>query len=217
MKNFIVIGLGRFGTAVARELFDLGYEVLAVDKHSEKVQAIADKVTHAVTGDACDPAVLRSLDPQAYDCAVVAMSDDIGNSALVTMLLKEMGIAEIVCKARNHTHKKVLMRIGADRVVFPEHEMGIKLAQGLVHSNILNYIELSDSCGIVELPLPTTWEKKSIAELNVRAAYHVNVIAIRREDSGELQVSPGGEYGFQKGDILVILGKNEDTDRLLTL
>ena len=150
MKTFVVIGLGRFGSAVATELSSLGHEVLAVDEREDHVQRGAEKVTHAVTGDARDPSVLRALGVRNYDCAVVAVGDDIGNSALITLNLKEIGVKRVICKAQSHVHRKVLEKIGADRVVFPEHEMGVKLAQGLSSSNVLNFIELSEDFGIAE-------------------------------------------------------------------
>ena len=154
MKTFVVIGLGRFGSAVATELSSLGHEVLAVDEREDHVQRVAEKVTHAVTGDARDPSVLRALGVRNYDCAVVAVGDDIGNSALITLNLKEIGVKRVICKAQSHVHRKVLEKIGADRVVFPEHEMGVKLAQGLSSSNVLNFIELSEDFGIVETAVP---------------------------------------------------------------
>lgn len=214
MKTFVVIGLGRFGTAVATELCELGHEVLAIDAVEEHVLGVADRVTHAVTGDARDPAVLRALGVRNYDCAVVAVGDDVGNSALITLNLKEMGIKEVICKAQSHVHRKVLEKIGADRVVFPEHEMGVKLAQGLSSSNVLNFIELSDDFGIVELGAPKSWQNRTIRDLDVRAKYHVNIIAIRKAPNGELQVAPGGDHVVEPKDAVVVLGRNEDINRL---
>lgn len=214
MKTFVVIGLGRFGTAVATELCSLGHEVLAIDGREENVQAVADQVTHAVTGDARDSSVLRSLGVRNYDCAVVAVGDDVGNSALITLNLKDMGVKEVICKAQSHVHRKVLLKIGADRVVFPEHEMGMKLAQGLSSTNILNFIELSDAYGIVELNAPRAWQGHTLKELDVRAKFGVNVIAIRKGDSAELTVAPGADYRLASGDVVVTLGKNEDMTHL---
>lgn len=214
MKTFVVIGLGRFGTAVAMELCELGHEVLAIDAAEENVMAVADRVTHAVTGDGRDPSVLRALGVRNYDCAVVAVGDDVGNSALITLNLKEMGVKEVICKAQSHVHRKVLEKIGADRVVFPEHEMGVKLAQGLSSSNVLNFIELSDDFGIVELGAPKSWVGKTIRDLDVRAKCHVNVIAIRKATDGELLVAPGGDYVVEPKDAVVTLGRNEDINRL---
>ncbi|MCI5929669.1 MAG: TrkA family potassium uptake protein [Pseudoflavonifractor capillosus] len=214
MKTFVVIGLGRFGTAVATELCELGHEVLAIDASEESVQQVADRVTHAVTGDARDPAVLRALGVRNYDCAIVAVGDDVGNSALITLNLKDIGVKRVICKAQSHVHRKVLEKIGADRVVFPEHEMGVKLAQGLSSSNVLNFIELSDDFGIVELEIPKSWQHRSIRDLDVRAKHHVNIIAVRKGSTGMLDVAPGGDYVLKSKDAVVTLGRNEDINRL---
>ncbi len=212
MKTFVVIGLGRFGSAVATELSVLGHEVLAIDESEEDVQKIADHVTCAVTGDARDPEVLRALGARNYDCAIVAVGGDVGNSVLITLNLKELGIKKVIAKAQSHVHRRVLEKIGADRVVFPEHEMGLKLAQGLSSSSILNFIELSEDYGIIEIEAPKTWHGKSLKELDVRAKYHVNIIAVR--NASGINVSPGGDYALAAGDVVVALGRTEDTNRL---
>ena len=215
MKTFVVIGLGRFGTAVATELCNLGHEVLAIDDLEDRVQSISSRVTHAVAGDARDPAVLRALGVRNYNCAIVAVADDVGNSALITMNLKELGVRQVIAKAQSHVHQKVLQKIGADKVVFPEHEMGMKLAQNLSSSNILNFIELSDDFGIVELAVPKAWVGQSLRGLDVRAKYRVNIIAIRRGgDEHDLEVAPGADYVLAAGDVVVTLGRNEYIDRL---
>lgn len=215
MKTFVVIGLGRFGMAVATELSALGHEVLAIDSREDSVQKVADQVTHAVAGDARDPAVLRAMGVRNYDCAIVAVGDDVGNSALITLNLKEMGMREVICKAQSHVHRKVLEKIGADRVVFPEHEMGVKLAQGLSSSNVLNFIEVSDDYGIVELAAPKSWRYRTIRELDVRNRYHVNVIAVRKAKAGQaLDVAPGADYVLEEKDNLVVLGRSDDINHL---
>ena len=199
---------------MATELCELGHEVLAIDASEESVQQVADRVTHAVTGDARDPAVLRALGVRNYDCAIVAVGDDVGNSALITLNLKDIGVKRVICKAQSHVHRKVLEKIGADRVVFPEHEMGVKLAQGLSSSNVLNFIELSDDFGIVELEIPKSWQHRSIRDLDVRAKHHVNIIAVRKGSTGMLDVAPGGDYVLKSKDAVVTLGRNEDINRL---
>ncbi len=212
MKNFIVIGLGRFGTAVARELYAVGKDVLAMDVKSENVQNIADYVTHAVTGDGRDPAVLQAIGIQDYDCAVVTVGDDVGSSALITMRLKEAGVPKVICKAQSHVHQRLLEKLGADRVVFPEHEMGIKTAQGLARSNILNFIELSPEFAIVEVDLPEGWAKRTIREMDVRAKYKVNIIAVRR--GSEMHVAPGADWVLSGEDKLIVLGRDSDISAL---
>lgn len=215
MKTFVVIGLGRFGTAVALELSALGHEVLAVDTDEAKVQRVADQVTHAVVGDARDMDVLAALGVRSFDCAVVALGGDVGNSALITMNLKELGMERVVCKAQSHVHSKVLERIGADRVIFPEHEMGLKLAQGLSSSNVLNFIEFSEDYGMAELAVPKSWQGKSFRELDVRNAFRVTIIAVRKADNpGTLDVAPGADCVLEAGDNVVAVGRGEDIDRL---
>jgi trk system potassium uptake protein TrkA len=212
MKTFVVIGLGRFGTAVATELCQLGHEVLAIDQDPNVIQQVADQVTHAVSGDARDVAVLKMLGVENYDCGVVAMSSDVGDSALVALNLKDLGVKTVVAKARSHIHRRVLEKLGVDRVVFPEYEMGAKLAQNLSCSNILNFIELSDTYGMVEIDVPRSWVGKTLAQLNVRAKYHVNIIAINRAE--EMHISPGGEFVLFEGDMAVAVGRDEDINRL---
>lgn len=212
MKSFVIIGLGRFGTAIASELSALGHEVLAVDVDEERVQQVADHVTHAVTGDGRNIEVLRALGVRNFDCVVVAMGSDVGNSALITLNLKELGVKEVICKAQSHVHSRVLEKIGADRVVFPEYEMGAKLAQGLSSSNVLNFIELSEDYGILELSAPQSWQGKSLRGLDVRNRHHVNVIAIRK--NGELNVAPSPDRPLESGDQVVALGRYEDINLL---
>jgi trk system potassium uptake protein TrkA len=211
-KTYVVIGLGKFGMTVATRLYELGNEVLAIDCLAENVQRIENRVTYAVVGDARDEEVLRSLGVRNYDCAVVAMGSDLATSVVVTLNLKELGIPKILCKATDDVQKKALEKIGADRVVIPEREMGVKLAQALSSSSVLDYIELSNDCGIVEIPTPETWAGKTIRELNIRAKYGVNVIAYKRD--GAINVAPGGDYTLEEQDVLVVLGKTEQLAKL---
>lgn len=216
MKTFVVIGLGRFGTAVATELCTLGHEVLAIDDDVECVQRLAAKVTHAAAGDARDPAVLRGLGVGNFDCAIVSVGSDVGTSALIALNLKELGVAKVISKATSHVHQRVLEKIGVDQVIFPEHEMGLKLARGLSNSDVLNFIELSQDYSIMELKVPRPWQGRTIRELNVRVEHHVNVIAIRSVDR-RLNVSPGGDYRLAEGESLVMLGREEDINALSEL
>ena len=154
MKSFFVIGLGRFGMALALHLREQGHEVLGMDVRQDKVQAAADVLTQAVTADARDPEVLRAVGARNFDCAVVAFSADVGDSALVTLNLKEQGVARVVSKVSSVVHRKVLEKIGADQVVFPEQEMALRLAHSLSNGDILNFIELSDEYSMVEQKVP---------------------------------------------------------------
>ena len=204
MKSYVVVGLGRFGFEVARQLHSLGCEVLAMDVKADLVQEISNFVTHAVVSDGQDKGVLKALGIRDFDCAVVAIGDDLAASVLVTMNMKEMGIPYVVCKAHDETHRSVLEKLGADRVVIPEKENAVRLARSLSTPNVLDYIELSEDFGIAEVPVPAIWQGKSLKELNVRAKLGVNIIAIRR--GGKLNVSPAADFAFQSGDIVVVLG-----------
>ena len=204
MKSYIVIGLGRFGSQVPRELCRQGCEVLAMDISSELVSQVANDVTHAVVGDGQDKEVLRALGAREFDCGIIAIGDDLAASVLVTMNLKELGVPQVICKAHDETHRRVLEKLGADRVVIPEQEQAARLARSLSSHNVLDYIELSEEYGIIETPSPATWKGKSLRELNVRAKLGVNILAIRR--GGRINVSPGADFTFEENDILVVLG-----------
>lgn len=207
MKSYIVVGLGRFGTEVACKLMEQGCEVLAIDTSSELVQQLSDDVTHAVVGDARDKSVLRALGTKDFDCGIVAIGDSLADSVLATMNLKELGVPYIVCKAHDETHRQVLLKLGADRVVIPEKENAARLAKSLSSPNVLDYIELSEDYGIIEVPAPGTWEDKSLIELNVRARLGVNIIAVKR--SGGITVSPAADFRIAKGDVMVVLGDTQ--------
>ncbi len=204
MKSFIVVGLGRFGSQAAKRLFQQGCEVLAVDISSELVQQVSDEVTQAVVADARDKEVLKALGAKDFDCAIVAIGDSLADSVLATMNLKELGVPYIVSKAHDETHREVLKKLGADRVVIPEQENADRLAKSLSSLNVLDYIELSEDYGIIEVPAPTKWQDKSLIELNVRAKLGVNILAIKRD--GNITVSPAAHFRIAQGDILVVLG-----------
>ena len=206
MKSYVVIGLGRFGSALARQLCKLGAEVLALDVKGDYVQQIANDVTHAVVGDAQDKEVLRALGVRNLDCAVIAIGDNLAASVLITMNLKELGVPYIVCKAHDETHRKVLEKLGVDRVVIPEQEHAQRLGRSLFSHNVLEYIELSEDYGILEVPSPKSWVGKSLKELNVRAKLGVNIIAV--ENGKSTNVSPAADYRIQPEDVLVVLGDN---------
>lgn len=206
MKSYFVIGLGLFGAETARKLCELGCEVLAMDVRENLVQQVANDVTHAVTGDGQDKDVLRALGAGNFDCAIVAIGDDLAASVLTVMNLKELGVPYVVCKAHDETHRRVLEKLGADRVVIPECEFAGKLARSLASHNVLDYIELSPDYGILEIPAPKAWVGKTLKELNVRAKMGVNIIAV--ENNAVTNVSPAAEYKIWSGDILVVLGDN---------
>jgi len=217
MKSFVVIGLGRFGSNLAKTLFSLGYEVLAIDENEENVQKISNFVTHAVIGDAKDENVLRSIGVRNFDCAVVAVSNDLESSVLISLMLKDMGVKYVVSKAQSDLHAKVLQKIGVDKIVFPEKDMGMKVAQSLAMNNILDYIELSDTYSIVEVIVPPKWVGKTLRDLDVRVNYGVNIIAIRHDVTKQIEVSPNPDNKLMEKDALVIIGSNQDISKISKL
>ena len=210
MKSYIVIGLGRFGSQAAKRLYELGCEVLAIDHNSELVHPIANQVTQAVVADARDKEVLRALGAKDFQCAIVAIGDNLADSVLATMNLKELGVPYIVCKASDETHRQVLLKLGADRVVIPEQEHADRLAKNLSSPNVLDYIELSEEYGIIEIPAPKAWVGKSLKELNVRAKLGVNIIAV--EKGRKINVSPAADYRIEADDVMVVLGDTAALD-----
>lgn len=207
MKQLAVIGLGRFGNSVALTLSKMGYDVLAVDTNEEKVNDIKDSVTHAVQVDAMDEQALKALGIRNFDVVIVAIGQDIQSNILVTVMLKDMGVKRVVAKAVTELHGKVLERIGADSVVFPERDMGVRVAHALVSKNILDQINLSSDYSIVELITPEEFAGKTLEEADVRLKHGVTVLAIRR--GNEVIISPGAKQVIKSGDVLVVVGREE--------
>ena len=206
-QSFVVLGLGRFGSSVARSLCELGHEVLAVDRDEKLVEAIAPDVTQAVQANAVDEDALAELGVQNFDAAIVAIGTDIRASILATVLLKEAGVPKVLAKAVDDLHARVLYKVGADRVIFPERDMGQRVARSLVAPNILDLMALSDDDQIAELTLPTNWAGKTIVELNIRRNFGVSVLGIHR--GGKFLTSPGAETMLMAGDVLLVMGKKE--------
>lgn len=211
-KQFIVIGLGRFGQSVAKTLFQMEYDVLAVDDDETTVQEIADSVTHAVQMDATDEYSLRTLGVRNFDIAVVSIGTNIQSSIMVTLNLKEAGVKTVIAKATNEMHAKLLSKIGADRVILPEYDMGVRVAHNLVSSNILDFIELSPDYSIIEVKAPLAWIGKDIKTLDVRAHYGINIMAVK---SGmDINISPRATDIIKKDDILVVIGSIDDLSKI---
>lgn len=211
-KQYLVFGLGRFGSSMARALCAQGQEVLAVDSDQELVNQIAPHVTQALQLDATDEEALRSLGVKNFDAAVVAIGQNTRDSILVSVLLKEMGIPYLIAKANDDLHAKVLRKIGADRVIFPERDMGARLARSIITPNVLELMNLSDDYQIMEIRVPERWVGDTIIGVNVRRKYGVNILAIHRAD--RFLVSPAPDMAFVEGDTLLVMGKREDIERL---
>ena len=206
MRQFAVIGLGRFGESLVRTLVSMGCQVLAVDSREEKVEEIAAVATRAVQADATDEAVLRELGLRNFDVAVVAIGEDLQASILVTVMLKELGVKYVVAKAINELHGRVLEKVGADKVIYPERDMGVRLAHQLVAKNVLDYIELSPDYGIEEIVAPPGLVNKTLGQLNLRARLGVMVMALKRPPD-QVIVAPGANDLIREGDVLVLVGK----------
>ncbi len=218
MRQFAVIGLGRFGWSVAKTLSEKGHQVLAVDKDEELVKEVSDFVTEAVQVDSTDEKALKTVGIMNVDVAIVGIGTNLEASVLTTLILKEMGIQHIVARAVTDEHGKVLERVGATKVVFLERDMGSKIANSLVSPSVLEHIELSPESSIMETVPPKEFIGKSIRDLDVRARHGLNVIAVRKKESseegpGELNVAPKADYIVKQGDLLIIIGSNEHLDR----
>jgi len=211
-KQFAVIGLGRFGTSVATTLHKMGYEVLAIDNDGERVQEFSNEVTHVVQADTTDEDTLKALGIRNFDVVIVAIGADVQGNILTTLQLKELGVPYIVAKASNKLHGKMLEKLGADRVVYPERDMGQRVAHNLVSSTVMDYIELSPNLNIMEISVPQAIVGKTLAETNLREKYEINVVAIKRGD--DIIVPPLPSEQIIAHDILVVVGSIKGIQRL---
>ena len=207
-QQYAVIGLGRFGISVARRLHEAGQEVLGIDVNEERIDDAESYVTHAIIADSTDEKALTSIGIRNFDCVIVAIGNDIQSSILTVMILKDLGVKKVIAKALGKLHGKVLDRIGADWIVYPERDMGERVANQLLSPNMLNYIELSKEYNIEEIMIPERMAEKSLKELNIRAKYNVSAIAVFR--SGNIIISPSPDEIIHKGDLLVMIGNRED-------
>lgn len=218
MRQFAVIGLGRFGLSVAKTLSAKGHQVLAIDKDEELVQDAAEFVTEAVQVDSTDEKALKAVGVMNVDVAIVGIGTNLEASVLTTLLLKEMGVQHVVARAVTDEHGKVLNRVGAEKVVFLERDMGLRIANSLISPSILEHIELSPEFSIMETVPPKEFIGKTIRDLDVRAEHGLNIIAVRKKDpdsegASELTVAPKADYVIKQKDIFVIIGSNENLDK----
>ncbi len=211
-KQFVVLGLGSFGESVAVTLQQLGCDVVAVDQDEERIQDIADKVTYAMQADIGNPDLLKSLGSRNFDGIVIGSSEDLESSILAVLEAKEMGIPYILCKANNERHAQVLRKVGADAIVFPEKEMGRKIAKNLLSANLADWIELSPDYSIVEIAVPKRWIGKTLKELDVRRTYEVNVAGIKEGE--HVEITPDPDMPLRAGVILMLIGANEALERI---
>lgn len=204
--------MGRFGLSVATALSNMGLDVLAIDADEHRTQLVANLVTHAVSADSTDEEALRALGIRNFDVVVVAIGEDIQASILTTLILKDLGSPLIVVKAQNELHGKVLQKIGADKVIYPERDMGLRVAHHLTSPNVLDYIELSDEYSIVEMRVSAEMVGKNLIELDIRARFGCNVMAIKR--GARMNISPSAAERLTADDVLVIVGEKNDLTKL---
>ncbi len=212
-NSYVVFGLGAFGYSLAETLGDSGYEVMVVDKRNDPIQTISDKVTYAVKADVTEPGVLESLDIGQFDVVIVAFTQDMNASIMAAMYAKESGIPKVVAKAVTDIHGTILQKIGVDEVIFPEREMGVRVAQNLIAGGVVDILELSDEFSLVEIHVPPSWAGHSLRSLDVRGKYNLNVIAIKDGEEVVMNLDPDQVLSGQQ--MLVVMGDNESLDQLL--
>lgn len=212
-RTFAVIGLGRFGSAVATTLAELGHEVLGIDADEDAVRALAERGIHTMELDATDERALRASGIHAVDVAIISIGEHIEASLVIVMIVKELGVPTIISKANTPLHGRILEKLGVTRVIFPEREMAVRVAHSLVMPNLLDYIELSPEFSIVEMPAPEEWVGRTLKDLQLRNRYGLTLIATRRKtgtSDGEItNISPTADDEIAAGDVLALLGSND--------
>lgn len=228
MKQAVVIGLGRFGSTVAKTLAEQKWDVLAIDKDAEKVEEISPYVTQAVQADATDEKNLKELGITDMDVAIICIGEDIGSNILTTLLLKDLGVKYIAAKCENELHGKVLKKIGVNKIVFPERDSGKRLVNSLISPDIIDYITLSPEYNITELAAPQKFVGKTFQDLDLSNKYKINVIAIRRKEpyiteegesefKEEIIIAPSKDSEIRDGDLLLVIGKKDDINKFKSI
>ena len=215
LNSFCVIGLGSFGVTIAKKLAQLGNEVLVIDEDHKRINTIADDVSVAVEGDILDEHTLRAAGFADCDCAVICLSNRINDTILLVMMAKEMGIPHVVARANSELACKVLKKVGADEVIFPERDMGERLAYSMERSDVLEHIRFSDEYSIVEKSVPASWIGKTLIEVNVRRKYGINIIAICNADHSKINISPEPERVFKAEDVIAMVGSDKSINKLV--
>ena len=214
-KQFVVFGVGRFGQSVAKALADSGCEVLVVDNNADRIQDIAEFVTHAVVTDVTDTEELENLGIRNFDAAIIGIGDNLEASVMATILVKELGVGYILAKANNEIHGKILKKVGADTVIFPEKEMGIRIANNILMGNFFDAVELSTTFSMMEIEVPALWAGHSLQELDLRKNYKINVVAVKKKDDLRIDLDP--VKPLEKDEVLIIIGKNNQLHELVQM
>lgn len=213
LKSFCIIGMGSFGRTLALKLAASGCQVMIIDEDAHKVNLLASKVTDAIIGDPTNENVLRDCGVRNYDCCVNCFYENLNDSVLVTVILKELGVKEVIARAGNDRHKSVLLKLGADMVVFPEQDMGEKLADMLVRKNVVDYFELHGEYAMAEVKVPKKWVGKTLMELDVRKKYNLTVVSVCNKE-GVLILPPVPTDPFDRDDVVSVIGRIEDIDKI---
>lgn len=209
-KSFAVIGLGQFGMTLAATLAENNCDVLVIDDKEENIQEIAEKVTYAVKADVREPGILKSLGVQDVDVAIIAVSENIEASITATMQAKDLGVPFVMSKAMNSLHGRILSKIGADEVIYPEQSMGLRVAKNLLAGGFLDIFELSSEISLAEFAIPDEWVGKTLSSLGIREKYKINIIGIKTDDEVRVDLNP--EEMLPAGCSLIAVGKNRDLD-----
>lgn len=212
-QQFAVLGLGKFGTEITKALYNYGYEVLAIDIDEEKVNEVANYCTHSLVADVSEENTLRTVAIENFDTVVIAIGNNMQASIITALICKEMGVKNIIAKAHNEKHGKVLDKIGVNQVIYPEAAMAVKVATTLINPNIQNHMEIVAGYSIAEIRIPDKWINKNLGELALRSEYAVNVLIIIRAND-EVITAPTGDTTLKEDDIIVVGGSNQDIENL---
>lgn len=212
-KDFLVIGAGRFGSSIAKTLSEIGKEVLLLDLNSDKLQSLKDEVTHTVIADATDENCLKVLEVNSFDAAIVAIGSNLTASILITLQLKEMGVKKVICKAVTELQAKILYKLGASQVIFPERDTGIRVAHNLVSANLIDIIEIDPKYSLFETRVPDKWINKSIIDIDMRNKYGLNLLAIKKDDN--VDVTPMPTQILNEGDLMILLGEKSSLKKII--
>ena len=216
MKSFCIIGLGRFGRALAETLAAAKKEVLVIDSNEKNIEMIADSVDSAILGDCTEEAVLRAADVADYDCVALCISENVNDSVMATILLRELGVKYILARAADERHARVLEKLGADRIVLPESDIGRRVGLALSHDGVQQYTEFSEDTAIVEMDVPARWIGKTLLELDVRKKMKINVITVRKKNMQKKGISVDPNVKFGEGDVVTVVGQQEDINKMLS-
>jgi trk system potassium uptake protein len=213
-QRVVVIGLGIFGFNIVRELYTSGFEVIAIDKNKEAVQRVRDHSTKAILADGMDKEIMEQIGIQEDDIVIVSFGEDLAAATLITLHLKQMKVRTIIVKAPNEEHKLILEKVGATDVMIPEKEIAHKVAKSIISPNVIDFLPLSDDYMIFELAPPNSFLGKTMAQLQLRSRYHIEVIAIRDIVSDKFEMVPAADFVVKDGEILVVVGREKDIQQI---